>query len=59
MQRRSPSLPFAEKPGAPEFGLGGLPERLPWPLAGLAILGMAALAWVAIIGVALRVFGAR
>ena len=59
MQRPPASRPLAGKPAAPEFGLGGLPDRLPWPLAGLAILGMALAAWAVIIGAVLRAFGAH
>jgi hypothetical protein len=59
MQRPPSSQPLIEKPAAPEFGLGGLPDRLAWPLAALAILGMAVLAWLGIIGVVLRAVGAR
>lgn len=60
MQRPSSSIrPLAGKPAAPESGLGGLPDRLSWPLAGLAIFGMAMLAWALIIAAVLSVIGAR
>ncbi|WP_149539786.1 hypothetical protein [Siccirubricoccus phaeus] len=55
-QSRSSAL---AKPGgeAAALGLGGWPDRLPWPVAGLVIAGLALGFWAAIIAALVRILG--
>ncbi|MCO6415246.1 hypothetical protein JYK14_03525 [Siccirubricoccus sp. KC 17139] len=58
MQHPFPSrAPALAKPAGEAAELGGLPDRLPWPMAGLVILGLALGAWLAIIFGVARALG--